>query len=55
MEILTKLNEMAGFAYNQEIELYEVRNPDVVCIAASTSRDKFLSIKHLAIAIGYRK
>lgn len=24
-EILTKLNEMAGFAPNEEIELYEVR------------------------------
>ena len=30
LEILTKLNEMAGFAPDQEIELYEVSLPHLV-------------------------
>ncbi|KAL0426633.1 UNVERIFIED_CONTAM: Ubiquitin carboxyl-terminal hydrolase 12 [Sesamum latifolium] len=31
MEILTKLNEMAGFAPDQEIELFEIEDGDIIC------------------------
>ena len=32
LEILTKLNEMAGFSPDQEIELYEVSCPNSVTV-----------------------
>ncbi|KAK1297540.1 Ubiquitin carboxyl-terminal hydrolase 12 [Acorus calamus] len=41
-DILTKLNEMAGFPPNEEIELYELEDGDIICYQKSPSRDMVL-------------
>ena len=57
LEILTKLNEMAGFAPDQEIELYEASHLHFVCSPTLFCflRDQNLVSVNISLLFSFRK
>ncbi|GKF84365.1 hypothetical protein Tco_0249263, partial [Tanacetum coccineum] len=45
IDILERLNEMAGFAPDEEIELFELRDGDVICFQKHLKVVRFRSLE----------